>query len=109
MQDKPLKPLDLVKAENGERPIPARPPPPPSPSPTVATNGATNGDVVHTNGKVSSTKHELGDSNGATPAKRSRSDTDAEEPTPNKRTKIAIDSNTAAILIEDDDGTIILD
>jgi len=108
LQDKPIKPLDLVKAENGERPIPARPPPPPL-SPTITTNGATNGNGAHTNGKVGGTKHDLGDSNDATPAKRSRSDTNPEEQTPNKRTKIAIDSNTAAILIEDDDGTIILD
>jgi len=112
LEDKPLKSLDLVKSENGERPIPPRPAPPPSAS--SANGTTTNGNGVQINGN--GTKHGLdlkGDDaimldEPTVLNKRPRSETiGADDPT-TKRPKLAAQNGTD-ILIVDDDGAIILD
>lgn len=113
LEDKPLKSLDLVKAENGERPIPPRPAPP---APASATNGeATHGNGIQTNGHAVKHSPDLrgGDvvvlEEPAPLTKRPRSETDADDQT-TKRPKLAATQNgNAAVLIEDDDGAIVLD
>lgn len=109
LEDKPLKSLDLVKAENGERPIPPRPAPP---LPASATNGtATNGNGIQTNGN--GTKHSLDFSDEIQAkeptvlAKRPRSETINGDDQATKRAKISLPNG--ATIIEDDDGAIVLD
>jgi len=118
LEDKPIKSLDLVKTENGERPIPARPaasPPVATDDSPVATNGGStngNGAEANGNGTKNGLEHRGGDSatilEEPVPSKRPRADTtaDSEEQDP-KRTKLG--SKNETILIEDDDGAIILD
>lgn len=125
LQDKPIKSLDLIKSESGERPIRARPAPPPSAS--VANGVPTNGNGVHTDadgneeglnasninpGSVTQPGERLTLSTPGEPAQPpKRPQTDAEEPAP-KRSKLSqngLEPTIGAINLEDDDGFIVLD
>jgi len=116
LEDKPLKSLDLVKSENGVRPVPARTPTLPTNGFSDATNGAaTNGNGVHANGNgLRGLEHRGGDSativDVPVVGKRARTDTTADSEDQNtKRTKLAPNQTDKSILIEDDDGAIVLD